>query len=140
NGQTEIVYGAIVNHYDPFGSNSTASNLRGSNTNPYMGNITLEDATNDLIGQVRQGDPYLQVVRGTTQQFNVSGGRALAVALTGTDPNTGINERVEVVTRQLEDGHLIYLLFITPENEASRYSSVLKAMVSSLQVNQTVRH
>ncbi|HEX9163009.1 MAG TPA: M48 family metallopeptidase, partial [Thermoanaerobaculia bacterium] len=46
NGQTEIVYGAIVNHYDPFGSNSTASNLRGSNTNPYMGNITLEDATN----------------------------------------------------------------------------------------------
>ncbi|HEV8660026.1 MAG TPA: hypothetical protein VGS96_15580, partial [Thermoanaerobaculia bacterium] len=87
-----------------------------------------------------QNSPYLQTVRGTTQRFNVSGGRAIAVALRGTDPNTGLNERVNVVTRQLEDGHLIYLLFITPENEASRYNGVLQAMVNSLQVSDTARH
>jgi hypothetical protein len=139
-GRTEVVYGAMINHYDPFGSQSMASSLRGSPSNVYMGNVTLEDATNDLLGQIRQNSPYLQTVRGTTQRFNVSGGRAIAVALRGTDPNTGLNERVNVVTRQLEDGHLIYLLFITPENEASRYNGVLQAMVNSLQVSDTARH
>jgi Zn-dependent protease with chaperone function len=139
-GRTEVVYGAMINHYDPFGSQGMTSSLRGSPSNVYMGNITLEDATNDLLGQVRQNSPYLQTIRGTTQQFNVSGGRALAVALRGTDPNTGLNERVTVVTRQLEDGHLIYLLFVTPENQASQYSRVLQAMVNSLQVSDTARH
>src|SRR5712691_1026377 len=139
-GRTEVVYGAMINHYDPFGSSGMTSSLRGTpNNNVYMGNITLEDATNDLVGQIRQQSPYLQTVRGTTQQFKVSGGRALAVALRGTDPNTGLNERVNVVTRQLEDGHLIYLLFVTPESDASRYSPVLQAMVNSLQINDTAR-
>ena len=140
-GRTEVVYGAMINHYDPFGSQGMTSSLRGTpKSNVYMGNISLEDATNDLLGQVRQGSPYLNMVNNSTQKFNVSGGRALAVALRGTDPNTGLNERVNVVTRQLEDGHLIYMLFVTPEKDASRYGPVLQAMVNSLQVSDTARH
>ena len=47
---------------------------------------------------------------------------------------------MNVVTRQLEDGHLIYLLFVTPENQANNYNGVLQAMVNSLQVSDTARH
>jgi hypothetical protein len=140
-GRTEVVYGAMINHYDPFGSQGMTSSLRGTpQSNVYMGNISLEDATNDLIGQVRQGSPYLSMINNSTQKFNVSGGRALSVALRGTDPNTGLNERVNVVTRQLEDGHLLYLLFVTPENDATRYGPVLQAMVNSLKVSDTTKH
>ena len=141
-GRTEVVYGAMINHYDPFGSQGMTSSLRGSGSgnSPYLGTISLEDATNDLLGQVRQGSPYLNLINNSTQRFNVSGGRALAVALRGTDPNTGLNERVNVITRQLADGHLIYMLFVTPEQDASRYSSVLQAMVNSLQVNDQHSH
>ncbi|GAC1396203.1 MAG: hypothetical protein NVSMB68_13010 [Thermoanaerobaculia bacterium] len=142
-GRTEVVYGAMINHYDPFGSSSASgSRLRdgGGNNNVYMGNITLEDATKDLLGQIRQQSTYLQVINNSTQRFNVSGGRALSVSLRGTDPNTGLNERVNVITRQLEDGHLLYMLFITPEQEASRYAPVLQAMVNSLQVSDQARH
>jgi Zn-dependent protease with chaperone function len=140
-GRTEVVYGAMINHYDPFGSSNMSSGLRGSgNNNPYMGTITLEDATNDLLGQIRQQSNYLQLIKNSTQKFNVSGGRALAVALRGTDPATGLNERVNVITRQLEDGHLLYMLFVTPESDASRYGPVLQAMVNSLQVADTARH
>lgn len=114
------------------------SSLRGSSV--YEGNVTIEDATNDLLGQIRQGNPDLRVISNSTQRFNVSGGLAIAVALRGTDPNTGINERVNVITRQLEDGHLIYMLFVTPERDARRYNSVLKSMVNSLQVSDTRRH
>lgn len=140
-GRTEVIYGAMINHYDPFGSSGMTSSLRNSGGgDPYLGNVTLETATSDLLGQIRQQSPYLDMVRNSTQKFNVSGGRALATALRGTDPNTGLNERVNVITRQLEDGHLIYMLFVTPEQDANRYGPVLQAMVNSLQVSDRARH
>jgi beta-barrel assembly-enhancing protease len=125
NGQTDVVVGAIVNHYDPFG------NAGGG----YMGRVTPQDATDDLIATVQRSSPYLQVVNGSRQQLRVNGGTALTAALRGRDPATGLDERITVVTRQLSDEHLVYMLFITPERDASRYSNVLNAMVSSLQVS-----
>jgi predicted Zn-dependent protease len=133
NGQSDVVVGAIVNHYDPFGN---ANSLQGSSSGGgYMGNVTLQDATDDLIATVQRSSPYLQVVNGSRQQLRVNGGTALSAALRGRDPNTNLDERITVVTRQLSDEHLVYLLFITPERDASRYSNVLNTMVNSLQVS-----
>ncbi len=140
NGRTEVIYGAIVSHYDPFGSQASSSRLRGSNRSVYSGNISLEDATNDLLGQIQQNGPHLRVIRGSNQRFNLDGGPALATSLRGVNPNTGINERVTVVTRQLADNHLVYMLFVTPENDASRYSRVLQAMVNSIQIDENRPH
>ena len=134
NGRTEVVYGAIINHYTPF--NNTARSLRGTtSTNP-----TLQNATNDLLAQIQQSSPHLRLISNSGQQFNLDGRTALAASLRGTNPNTGIQERVTVVTRQLGDEHLVYLLFVTPEKDASRYGPVLQAMVSSMQVEDTARH
>jgi predicted Zn-dependent protease len=126
NGQSDVVVGAIVNHYDPFGNSGGGG---------YMGNISVQEATDDLIATVQRSSPYLQVVNGSRQQLRVNGGTALSAALRGRDPNTGLDERITVVTRQLSDEHLVYMLFITPERDASRYSNVLNTMVSSLQVS-----
>src|SRR5213075_30338 len=127
--QNDIVAGVIINHYDPFG------NARG-----LVGGSTLDDATNDLLAMLQQSSPYLRVASGSGQRVQMAGGTALAATLRGTDPATGINERVTVVTRQLSDDHLIYMLFITPERDASRYSSVLNAMVNSMQINDRQAH
>jgi predicted Zn-dependent protease len=133
NGQTDVVVGAIVNHYDPFGN---ANSLQGSSSGGgYMGNVTLQDATDDLLATVQRTSPYLQAVSGSKKQLRVNGGTALSAALRGRDPSTGFEERITVVTRQLSDEHLVYLLFITPESDASRYANVLNTMVSSLQVS-----
>jgi Zn-dependent protease with chaperone function len=138
---TDIVYGAIINHYDPFGNASASSSrLRGSSPNGgYYGTATIEDATNDLLNTIVRSSPYLRV-SGRGQRINAGGATALAQQLRGVDPNTGIDERVTLVTRQLADDHLIYLLFITPERDASRYGPVLNAMVSSLQVAEGHAH
>jgi predicted Zn-dependent protease len=125
NGQSDVVVGAIVNHYDPFGNSNGG----------YMGNVSLLDATNDLIATVQRSSPYLRVVSGSKKQLRVNGGSAISTALRGRDPNTNLDERITIVTRQLSDEHLVYMLFITPEREASRYSNVLNTMVSSLQVS-----
>jgi Zn-dependent protease with chaperone function len=127
NGSTDVVYGALINHYDPFGNNGS-------------GNISLQSATQDLLTEIQRGSPYLQLASNNAQQLRVSGGTALAATLRGTDPLTGINERVTVVTRQLSDEHLLYLLFIVPDREASNYSRVLNNMVSSLQINPSQPH
>jgi Zn-dependent protease with chaperone function len=135
--KTEIVYGLMVNHYDPFG-NTPKSYLRGGSTSNRS--VTLQDATNDLIAQVRQGSPHLGVVKGSGQQFKLDGKTAMSATLRGTNPNTRLNERVTLVTRALPDGHLIYMVFVTPEQEAQRYASVLNQVVQSINVNDTHSH
>ena len=138
-GRTEVVYGAIVNHYDPFGAQGSASRLRGNNS-PYSGSVTLDQATQDLVGQIQSASPHLKIIKGSTQRFNLSGGNALAVSLRGVNPNTRVNERVTAVSRQLGDGHLVYMLFVTPDSDAKSYGPLLQAMVNSLQIDPGHRH
>jgi Zn-dependent protease with chaperone function len=135
NGRDEILYGAIISHYEPF-NNGGRSYLRGG------GGVSasLTDATNDLLSQIVQDSPHLRMINGTSQRFEISGGPAVSASLRGTNPNTGIAERVTVVTRQLADDHLVYLLFVTPERDASRYGRVLEAMVNSMRVDETHQH
>jgi Zn-dependent protease with chaperone function len=131
-GKTEVVYGAMVAHYEP-SANAMRNSLRGTSTSA---SATLNAATNDLLTQIQQGSPHLRVLRGSEQSFTIDGGRAVAASLRGVNPNTRIDERVTVVSRQLGDGHLMYILFVTPERDASAYSGVLQSMVRSVQVEE----
>jgi hypothetical protein len=137
-GRTEIVYGAVVNHYDPFGNSANRNSLRDNRT--YGTTMTLDDATNDLVTQIRTGSSHLRPISNSAQRITLNGGPARAISLRGKNPVTNINERVTVVTRQLHDDHLVYLLFVTPENDATRYAPVLQAMVNSLQVDEDAHH
>jgi hypothetical protein len=127
NGTSDVVYGALINHYDPFG-------------NMPAGNISLQSATQDLVAEIQRGSSYLRLVNNSAQRLQLAGGTGLAATLRGVDPATGIDERVTVVTRQLSDEHLLYLLFITPERDAANYNNVLNEMVRSLQINPSQPH
>ncbi len=132
-GRSEVVYGLIVNHYEPSGS-STRQSLRST------GSVTLQSATNDLISQIQSASPHLRVVSGSGQQLSLDGRTALAATLRGVNPNTRIEERVTLVTRALPDGHLIYMVFVTPEGDARSYNGVLNKIVQSVQVADSTRH
>lgn len=128
-GRTEIVHGVIVNYYEPFG------NVSNSKTMSYLGDSSVEDATNDLIKQIQKGDPHLKVVKRSTRELDLKSGPALTAALRGVNPRTKIKERLTVVTHQLDDENLIYLLFATPEIDAKSYAATLNAMVNSIQID-----
>jgi beta-barrel assembly-enhancing protease len=132
-GRTEVAYGALVNHYDPFG-NAPGTYLRDGRRG-----ITLKQATDDLIGQIVQASPHLRRAGSSNRQLNLDGKTAFAVALRGSNRNTGMNERVTVVTRALPDGHVMYFVFVTPEEEAARYEPLLNAMLQSIEVDDA-RH
>ena len=123
-GRTEVVYGAIVNHYEP---------------QSRTGRVTMESATTDLLSQIQQASPHLRVISGSTQQLRSGNATALAASLRGTNPSTRIQERVTLVTRALPDGHLMYMVFVTPEAEAGNYNSVVSQMMQSIQIGDA-RH
>jgi beta-barrel assembly-enhancing protease len=135
-GKTEVVYGVIVNHYEPFG-NTGRSYLRDGRASQQ---VTIQDATNDLLKQIQQGSPHLRVIRNSAQQVRLDGKTGLAASLGGRNPNTGLDERITVVTRQVPDGHLIYMLFVTPEQDAQSYGRVLNTVVSSLRFDDNHAH
>lgn len=131
---TEIVVGAVLNHYEPFNNSANRRSLRGSSSGSTGGGVSITDATSDLLAQIQQQSPHLKSIRNSTQRFALDGGNAIATSLRGVNPATQVNERVTVVTRSIADGHLIYMLFVTPEQEASAYAPVLQAMVNSINV------
>jgi Zn-dependent protease with chaperone function len=127
NGQQSIIYGVIVNHYDPF-------QARSSRRAP-----SLDEATQDLVAQVTQSNSHLRPT-GSRRRETIDGAPALSQVLSGRSPVTGEEERVTVFTRELPDGHVVYALFIAPGREYGTMAPVFSRMVRTLQVNDEVAH
>jgi Zn-dependent protease with chaperone function len=145
NGQPQLLVGAIVNHYEPFENEGErwASSLRRHYT-PFEDRAnprgSLEDATDDLVRQIRSANPYLTAPAGSAQPLVLDGQRAWAVLLRGPSPLTGQVEHVTVYTRLLPDGHVIYALCVTPESEAHQVQPACTRMIQSLRVNDAAAH
>jgi len=118
NGSNDIVYGAIVNQYDPSDKSSH------------------ESETQELIGAIEQSSKHLKFVNKSGRRVRLAdGSQGLAAVLRGTDPATGVDERVTILTRQMPDQRLLYMLFVTPERDAESYRNVLSSMAITLQMN-----
>jgi Zn-dependent protease with chaperone function len=141
NGQQGLVYGVVVNHYDPFEGTS-------GRRNP-----TLGQATADLVRQIRESNDYLRPAGGGQRQGNrgqrqgdagqrgmVGNGVGLTRILTGVSPVTGEEERVTLVTQQMSDGHVLYALLIAPDRDYAAMSPAFTRMVQSLHVNDQSAH
>jgi Zn-dependent protease with chaperone function len=127
NGQQAILYGVIVNHYDPFEGSVGRRNA------------TLQQATADLVNQIRQTNTHLRS-SGGARRTTIDGQPALTTVLTGTSPVTGEEERVTAVTRETGDGHVIYSLFIAPGRDYSTFARAYERMLNSLRINDAVAH
>ena len=127
NGQQSIIYGVIVNHYDPF-------QARNSRRAP-----SLDEATQDLMAQITQSNTHLRPT-GSRRRETIDGAPALSQVLSGRSPVTGEEERVTVFTRELPDGHVVYALFIAPGRDYNAMAPVFSRMVRTLQVNDEVAH
>jgi beta-barrel assembly-enhancing protease len=137
-GRQELTTGVIVGHYVPFDGAVGASyrDPRGS----LYGETSLEEATSDLVRQIMNAYPYLRSVRGSERRGTVSGERSLSVALAGTAPSNGLEGRMGVTTRELPDGHVIYVISFAPGNDYSDLEPTFNRMVRTLRVNDEAIH
>ncbi len=145
--QPNLVYGVVVNHYDPFNNDDSDSSDRfvigGKGFTDEGGRISrtsLAEATNDLVNQILRTNSHLKFVPDSQRVDQVDGASALSLVLSGRSPATGLEERVTVFTRELPDDHVIYALFIAPAQDYSALRRTFDRMISSLQVNDSAVH
>jgi Zn-dependent protease with chaperone function len=94
----------------------------------------LQQATNQYLNEVLQGNPYLRAQSGSTRT-NVSGRVGLATTLSGRSPVTGQTEIVTVVTTMLRDGSIFYMNYVTPQYDQRNYQNAFNQILRSIRLN-----
>jgi len=94
----------------------------------------LGQATRDYISELLQSNAYLRQT-GTPQRATVAGRTGYATVLSGQSSITGRTEVVTVYTAQLNTGGLFFVATVSPQDEAYRYNTVFRNLVSSIQLN-----
>jgi Zn-dependent protease with chaperone function len=146
NGESNLAYGVIVNHYDPFNSDDNRfviGDVGKGLVDGYgraVSRTNLAEATNDLVSQILRTNPHLKFVADSQRLETVSGDQAISLVLSGRSPATQREERVTVFTRELSDEHVIYALFIAPAPDYSALRRSFERMISSLEVNDSAAH
>jgi len=145
NGQPNLLYGAIVNHYAPFEGESDrwSSSLQRSYT-PFEDRTRprgfLEDATDDLVRTMIRANSYLTATTGSARSEVIDGAAGYSVLMNGRSPVTGEDERVTLYTRGLPDNHVIYVVCISPARDAGVVEQTCSRMMRTLQVNDAAAH
>ena len=116
--QNAIAYGVMINVYQP------------------EANANLDAATHQLIASLRQSNPDLRTI-GHDEDIRVNGMPGKSVDMIGTSPVRGQNgragsERDWLVTFQRRDGSLVYLVFISPDQDFGKLRPTFEQMLKSV--------
>ena len=79
-------------------------------------NRNLQSATQELVNSLAQGNNNLRSSSGY-QRTTLSGRNALFSTLSNVNEATGRPETVRLVTTQLRNGQLFYMIAVAPQNE-----------------------
>jgi Zn-dependent protease with chaperone function len=130
-----LVYGAVINRYRPIGDNSLWTGLRQRSFRYIGGRGALVEATNDLLDSALQNNPHLDFARGSDRRGSIEGTPIIALTLVGRSPATGRGERAQLYARELEDGDIVYAIFVAPDDEYDSFRSVFERMLRGLKIN-----
>ena len=93
----------------------------------------LQRATQDLINNLAQGNNNLRA-SGRAQRTTMSGRNALFTTLSNVNEATGRPENVRLITTQLRDGQLFYMIAVAPQNERT-FENAFQTVLRSVRIN-----
>jgi len=134
-GQNHLIYGAVINRYRPIGDNSQWTGLQRRSFRFIGGRGELIEATNDLVDSILQNNPHLDFARGSDRRGLNGGSAAITLTLTGRSPLTGRGERVQLYTRELGGGDVIYAIFVAPDDEYDDFRPAFGRMLRGLKID-----
>jgi predicted Zn-dependent protease len=94
----------------------------------------LQQATQEFLRGLTQGNSNLRQ-RSNLQRTTVAGRTGLTTTLTNINEATGQAEVVTVITTQLRNGELFYMIAVAPDNESASYQAAFRNILRSLQIN-----
>jgi hypothetical protein len=97
-------------------------------------NRDLRQATQELINSLAQGN---QKLRQSTsfQRVTVSRRAGLSAGLTNVNEATGQAESITLITSQLRNGDLFYLVAVAPQSEARSFASAFNNVLRSVRLS-----
>lgn len=93
----------------------------------------LQSATQELINGLAQGNNNLRT-SGGYQRTTMSGRNALFTTLSNVNEATGRPETVRVITTQLRNGQLFYMIAVAPQNERN-FENAFQTILQSVRIN-----
>jgi Zn-dependent protease with chaperone function len=143
----DLIYGVIINHYEPFLNDRDDADGRfsflGSPGEPRGRSVSrthLAEATRDLVVQIIQTNPTLKLDPDSQRTDTIDGASAISVVLSGRSAATGGEERVTLFTRELPDDDVVYALFIAPGQDYAQLKGTFNRMIASLRVSDEAAH
>lgn len=93
----------------------------------------LAQDTEDLVnGLLRaEGNSHLQQ-QNNYSRTSIDRRQAYTTTLSGRSPVTGNTEVATVVTTQMRNGDLFYVIMVAPQNESSRYNRAFRSLINSI--------
>ena len=93
----------------------------------------LQDATDDLLQSLAQGNPNLTRASGY-ERINLGGRRGLRTVVSNTSSD-GRRETIQVYSTQMRNGNLFYAIGVAPSEEFGTYRDVFDRVAGSIRLN-----
>jgi predicted Zn-dependent protease len=94
----------------------------------------LQQATQEFLNNLSQGNGNLRQ-RSSLVRTTVSGRTALSTTMTNTNEATGQAESITVITTQMRNGQVLYMIAVAPDNESSSYQTAFRSVMRSVQIS-----
>jgi hypothetical protein len=111
-----LAYGILISEFEP--------------VRDRRGNVAIEDATDQLIANLRESNPSMRIGQGY-RSGRLDGRQALSVGMVLDSPLGG-PERAWLISTFGPDGNLYYLIGVSPEADYDRYQPVLQRIFESV--------
>lgn len=96
-------------------------------------NRNLQRSTQELINSLAQGNNNLRM-SGGYQRTTLDGRTALVSTLTNINEATGRSENVQLVTTQLRNGQILYIVAVAPQGERN-FGNAFQTIFRSVRIN-----
>jgi hypothetical protein len=96
-------------------------------------NSNLQRGTQELINNLAQGNANLRV-SGGTQRTTLDGRTALVSNLTNVNEATGRSEIIRLITTQLRNGQIFYMIAVSPQGERN-FDAAFNNVFRSVRIN-----
>jgi hypothetical protein len=117
--------------------NAIAYGVVASGFRPQPGHESLEAATRDLVNSLQQQNQNVQIQ--DAQRISVNGMPAMSVTMISPSPLSDgsgrpVPEQDSLITVQRQDGAIIFLVFVAPQQDMAALNGTYQRMLQSLRV------
>ena len=93
-----------------------------------------QQATEEFINSLKQGSNLR--ARGGFKPMDVDGRQGQLISFDNTNEATGRAEIVNIVTTQLQNGQLFYMITVSPGDEYQNYQNTFARILRSVRLNE----